>query len=147
MILAEYKNTGEYFALKALKKADIIARDEVESLMSEKRIFEVINSMRHPFLVNLFACFQTEVCISSDFSMQRLKAPLRCCDHVLSVISLSLHKTFHILDFFSVNTSWILICPKEDPGLGQIGHGGAPSLTNLFRPEEYSNKCNVHVSQ
>ena len=61
MILSEYKNTGEYFALKALKKGEIIARDEVESLMSEKRIFEVINAMRHPYLVNLFACFQTEV--------------------------------------------------------------------------------------
>lgn len=54
--------TGEYFAIKALKKGDIIARDEVESLLSEKRIFEVANTMRHPFLVNLFACFQTEVC-------------------------------------------------------------------------------------
>lgn len=61
VILAEYRNTKEFFALKALKKAEIIARDEVESLMSEKRIFEVINSMRHPFLVNLFACFQTNV--------------------------------------------------------------------------------------
>jgi len=61
VILAEYKNTGEYFALKALKKGEIIARDEVESLMSEKRIFEVINAMRHPYLVNLFACFQTQV--------------------------------------------------------------------------------------
>lgn len=54
--------TGEYFAIKALKKGDIIQRDEVESLLSEKRIFEVANTMRHPFLVNLFACFQTEVC-------------------------------------------------------------------------------------
>lgn len=53
--------TGEYFAIKALKKGDIIARDEVESLLSEKRIFEVANTMRHPFLVNLFACFQTDV--------------------------------------------------------------------------------------
>ncbi|XP_045203432.2 serine/threonine-protein kinase N2-like isoform X2 [Mercenaria mercenaria] len=60
VILSEYKNTGEYFALKALKKGEIIARDEVESLMSEKRIFEVINAMRHPYLVNLFACFQTQ---------------------------------------------------------------------------------------
>ncbi len=63
VLLSEYKNTGEVFAIKALKKGDIIARDEVESLMSEKRIFEVANSMRHPFLVNLFACFQTEVSI------------------------------------------------------------------------------------
>ena len=61
VILARYKNTGEYFAIKALKKGDIIARDEVESLLAEKRIFEVANSMRHPFLVNLFACFQTRV--------------------------------------------------------------------------------------
>ena len=58
VILAKYLNTGEYFAIKALKKGDIIVRDEVESLLAEKRIFEVANSMRHPFLVNMFACFQ-----------------------------------------------------------------------------------------
>ena len=40
VILARYLNTGEYFAIKALKKGDIIARDEVESLLAEKRIFE-----------------------------------------------------------------------------------------------------------
>jgi protein kinase N len=67
VILAQYRNTGEYFAIKALKKGDIIARDEVESLLSEKRIFEVANTMRHPFLVNLFACFQTEVSITFRF--------------------------------------------------------------------------------
>jgi len=60
VILGQYKNTGEYFALKALKKGDIISREEVESLLAEKRIFEIANSVRHPFLVNLFACFQTE---------------------------------------------------------------------------------------
>ncbi|XP_064615930.1 serine/threonine-protein kinase N2-like isoform X2 [Liolophura sinensis] len=70
VILSQYKNTGEYFAIKALKKGDIISRDEVESLMSEKRIFEVINSSRHPFLVNLFACFQTEehVCFVMEYA-------------------------------------------------------------------------------
>jgi len=61
VILSQYRNTGEYFAIKALKKGDIIARDEVESLLAEKRIFEVANAQRHPFLVNLFSCFQTEV--------------------------------------------------------------------------------------
>ncbi|XP_036409833.1 serine/threonine-protein kinase N2-like isoform X2 [Megalops cyprinoides] len=60
VLLAEYKITGEMFAIKALKKGDIVARDEVDSLMCEKRIFETVNSVRHPFLVNLFACFQTE---------------------------------------------------------------------------------------
>jgi len=70
VILCQYKNTGEYFALKALKKGDIIARDEVESLMSELRIFEAANSIRHPFLVNLFACFQTpdHVCFVMEYS-------------------------------------------------------------------------------
>uniref|UniRef100_A0A0A9WH43 protein kinase C n=1 Tax=Lygus hesperus TaxID=30085 RepID=A0A0A9WH43_LYGHE len=70
VILSQYKNTGEYFAIKALKKGDIIARDEVDSLLSEKRIFEVANAMRHPFLVNLFACFQTEahVCFVMEYA-------------------------------------------------------------------------------
>ncbi|XP_055688844.1 serine/threonine-protein kinase N isoform X9 [Lutzomyia longipalpis] len=70
VILSQYRNTGEYFAIKALKKGDIISRDEVESLLSEKRIFEVANAMRHPFLVNLFACFQTEqhVCFVMEYA-------------------------------------------------------------------------------
>ncbi|XP_058124789.1 serine/threonine-protein kinase N isoform X2 [Anopheles coustani] len=70
VILAQYKTTGEYFAIKALKKGDIIARDEVESLLSEKRIFEVANTMRHPFLVNLFSCFQTDqhVCFVMEYA-------------------------------------------------------------------------------
>lgn len=61
VILSQLRTNNQYYAIKALKKGDIIARDEVESLLSEKRIFEVANAMRHPFLVNLYACFQTEV--------------------------------------------------------------------------------------
>ena len=72
VLLAEYKPTREFFAIKALKKGDVIARDEVESLMSEKRIFEVANSLRHPFLVNLFACFQTPVSVLSCLAMSQI---------------------------------------------------------------------------
>lgn len=36
-----------------------MAREEVESLMVEKRIFELATENRHPFLINLFACFQS----------------------------------------------------------------------------------------
>ena len=61
VILSQHQRTGAYFAIKALKKADIISRDEIDSLLAEKRIFEVVNAVRHPFLVNLFACFQTQV--------------------------------------------------------------------------------------
>ena len=61
VLLCEHKASRETYAIKALKKGDIIAREEVDSLLAEKRIFEVANSVRHPFLVNLFACFQTDV--------------------------------------------------------------------------------------
>ncbi|NXF99321.1 PKN2 kinase, partial [Sakesphorus luctuosus] len=59
VLLAQYKATGKMYAIKALKKKDIIRRDEIDSLNCEKRIFEVVNSSDHPFLVNMFACFQT----------------------------------------------------------------------------------------
>ncbi|XP_043100143.1 serine/threonine-protein kinase N1 isoform X1 [Puntigrus tetrazona] len=70
VLLAEYKKSGNMYAIKALKKGDIVARDEVESLMCEKRIFETVNSTQHPFLVNLFACFQTpeHVCFVMEYT-------------------------------------------------------------------------------
>ncbi|XP_073846966.1 serine/threonine-protein kinase N isoform X11 [Musca autumnalis] len=70
VILCQLRTNNQYYAIKALKKGDIIARDEVESLLSEKRIFEVANAMRHPFLVNLYACFQTEqhVCFVMEYA-------------------------------------------------------------------------------
>lgn len=42
----------------------------VLSLVCEKRIFEVINASRHPFLVNLHGCFQTgeHVCFVMAYS-------------------------------------------------------------------------------
>lgn len=40
------------------------------SLMCEKRIFETVTRTRHPFLVNLFACFQTpqHVCFVMEYT-------------------------------------------------------------------------------
>uniref|UniRef100_A0A8D3E2E4 protein kinase C n=1 Tax=Scophthalmus maximus TaxID=52904 RepID=A0A8D3E2E4_SCOMX len=69
VLLAEFKKTGKPFAIKALKKREIVTRDEVDSLMSEKRIFEMINASRHPFLVNLHGCFQTgdHVCFVMEY--------------------------------------------------------------------------------
>ncbi|XP_017958845.1 serine/threonine-protein kinase N isoform X11 [Drosophila navojoa] len=70
VILSQLRSNNQYYAIKALKKGDIIARDEVESLLSEKRIFEVANAMHHPFLVNLYSCFQTEqhVCFVMEYA-------------------------------------------------------------------------------
>uniref|UniRef100_A0A9J7ZE52 protein kinase C n=1 Tax=Cyprinus carpio carpio TaxID=630221 RepID=A0A9J7ZE52_CYPCA len=70
VLLAEFRRTGKLYAIKALKKGDVVTRDEVDSLMCEKRIFETINVSRHPFLVNLYGCFQTpdHVCFVMEYS-------------------------------------------------------------------------------
>ncbi|XP_067106198.1 serine/threonine-protein kinase N2 [Osmerus mordax] len=70
VLLAQYKKSGQIFAIKALKKGDVVTRDEVESLMCEKRIFETINQSDHPFLVNLHGSFQTveHFCFVMDYS-------------------------------------------------------------------------------
>lgn len=60
VMLAETKTTKKLYAIKVLKKEFIIENDEVESTRSEKRVFLIANKERHPFLLNLHACFQTE---------------------------------------------------------------------------------------
>jgi serine/threonine protein kinase len=60
VMLAEAKNSKKLYAIKVLKKEFIIENDEVESTKSEKRVFLIANKERHPFLLNLHACFQTE---------------------------------------------------------------------------------------
>ncbi|KAF2859292.1 hypothetical protein K470DRAFT_249697 [Piedraia hortae CBS 480.64] len=60
VMLAETKSTKQLYAIKVLKKEFIIENDEVESTRSEKRVFLIANKERHPFLINLHACFQTE---------------------------------------------------------------------------------------
>lgn len=60
VMLAETKSTKKLYAIKVLKKEFILDNDEVESTRSEKRVFLIANKERHPFLLNLHACFQTE---------------------------------------------------------------------------------------
>ena len=60
VMLAETKSSKKLYAIKVLKKEFIIENDEVESTKSEKRVFLIANKERHPFLLNLHACFQTE---------------------------------------------------------------------------------------
>lgn len=69
VILSKHLATNRYYAIKALKKSDIVAREEQEGLMAEKRIFQLATKKKHPFLVNLFACFQTSthVCFVMEY--------------------------------------------------------------------------------
>lgn len=68
VFLAESRHNKKYYALKTLKKAEILFRNEIDSLTAEKRIFQTITEARHPFLVNLVACFQAMVsCLKQLF--------------------------------------------------------------------------------
>jgi protein kinase A len=50
VLLAKNKKSGEYFAIKRLKKADIIKLRQVDHVISENTILADID---HPFLVRI----------------------------------------------------------------------------------------------
>jgi RAC serine/threonine-protein kinase len=60
------KDTKKIYALKVLQKKAIIERKELEHTRTEKN---VLTKLVHPFLVNMYWCFQTEdkVCFVMDF--------------------------------------------------------------------------------
>uniref|UniRef100_A0A8C5QJA4 Protein kinase domain-containing protein n=1 Tax=Leptobrachium leishanense TaxID=445787 RepID=A0A8C5QJA4_9ANUR len=60
VLLAEYTKSNRFVALKAQNKIDLIRYMKVHRVMGEKEVFQAISSRQHPFLVNLFASFQTE---------------------------------------------------------------------------------------
>ncbi|KAI8877450.1 hypothetical protein K501DRAFT_230241 [Backusella circina FSU 941] len=60
VMLAEEKFDKQLYAIKMLKKRFIIDNDEIESVRSERRVFQAANRERHPFLINLHSTFQTE---------------------------------------------------------------------------------------
>ncbi|XP_040338487.1 serine/threonine-protein kinase N3 isoform X4 [Herpailurus yagouaroundi] len=70
VLLVQFKGTGKYYAIKALKKQEVLSRDEMESLYCEKRILEAVGRTGHPFLLSLLACFQTSshACFVTEFA-------------------------------------------------------------------------------
>ncbi|KAG8512817.1 Serine/threonine-protein kinase N3 [Galemys pyrenaicus] len=70
VLLVQLRGTGKYYAVKALKKQEMLSRDEIDSLYCEKRILEAVGCAGHPFLLSLLACFQTasHVCFVTEFA-------------------------------------------------------------------------------
>jgi len=62
--LAEYKNTNEMFAIKALKKGDIVARDEVDRSVCKIQYMDSINKL----------CFLSTRNTSISFTKQQLNS-------------------------------------------------------------------------
>lgn len=55
--LCRHRQTQQYFAIKIMKKTDIIRLKQVEHIISEKGVLSIIS---HPFVVNLYKTFQDE---------------------------------------------------------------------------------------
>ena len=70
VLLAQHKPSGRHVAVKALKKKDIIARYELDSLLAEKQALLLGNQAQHPFMVRLFAAWQTSqhVCFVMEYA-------------------------------------------------------------------------------
>ncbi|KAE8593174.1 hypothetical protein XENTR_v10019015 [Xenopus tropicalis] len=67
--LAKHKHTKETVAIKALKKEGITSTLDAERIHLEKNILELATREQNPFLVGLFASFQTEhhLCLAIDY--------------------------------------------------------------------------------
>merc|ERR550525_1424393 len=53
----KYKKNGEIYAMKILRKKQIVARNQVEHTKSERKILQ---ALQHPFLIKLRFAFQTD---------------------------------------------------------------------------------------
>ncbi|KAJ3359522.1 hypothetical protein HDU91_004900 [Kappamyces sp. JEL0680] len=81
--LVKEKETGKYFAMKALAKATIMKLKQVEHTLNEKRILE---RLQHPFLVSMVASFQdtTNVFFVLEYVQGgELFSYLRKCNNIL----------------------------------------------------------------
>lgn len=81
--LVRLKNTGKLFAMKVLKKKDMIQRNKVKRVLTER---EILATTDHPFIVSLYASFPSkdrlyfvmEYCAGGEFFRMLERQPGKC---------------------------------------------------------------------
>lgn len=66
VFLAELVNSGQFFAVKALKKDVVLMDDDVECTMVERRVLSL--AWENPFLTHLYCTFQTKVGLATPLT-------------------------------------------------------------------------------
>lgn len=81
--LARLKNTDKLFAMKVLTKKEMIERNKVKRVLTER---EILATADHPFIVTLYCSFQTqdklyfvmEYCAGGEFFRMLQRQPGKC---------------------------------------------------------------------
>lgn len=73
-MLAKLNHKDRFFAVKVLKKDIILQDDDVECTMTEKRV--LLLARCHPYLTQLYCCFQTAVSTDRHTHMRWQRASL-----------------------------------------------------------------------
>jgi len=58
-MLAQLRETNNFYALKALRKDVVLEDDDIECTLIERKVLAL--GVKHPFLCHLFCTFQTDV--------------------------------------------------------------------------------------
>ena len=61
------RDTGGVYAMKMMRKADVVARNQVRHAVTERTLLEVV---RHPFIVTLHYAFQSETALFLVMALQ-----------------------------------------------------------------------------